>query len=71
MDQHQAGLIMAWIHKHLEGTTHPRSLGKGLTANRAGEWRYRIGDYRITAHIDDTTVTILVLELGHRWDIYK
>src|SRR5699024_9935109 len=68
---HQAGIIMAWIKKNLVETTNPRKHGKSLSANRAGEWRYRIGDYRLIAHIDDEKVTILVLEIGHRREIYK
>jgi len=71
MDKHQAGLIMSWISKHLQGTKYPRAYGKGLTANRKDEWRYRIGDYRLIAHINDASVTILMLEIGHRRDIYK
>jgi len=71
MDKHQAGIIMAWIKKNLVETTNPRKHGKSLSANRAGEWRYRIGDYRLIAHIDDEKVTILVLEIGHRREIYK
>lgn len=71
MDKHQAGIIMAWIKKNLIGTTNPRAYGKGLTANRPGEWRYKIGDYRIISHINDETITILILEIGHRRDIYK
>ena len=39
----------------------PRSKGKMLKANRKGQWRYRIGDYRIIADISDETITILVL----------
>jgi len=70
MDKHQAGIIMAWIKKNLEGTTHPRAHGKGLSANRSGGWSYRIGDYRLIAHIDDGAITILILEIGHRRDIY-
>jgi mRNA interferase RelE/StbE len=70
MDKHQAGIILSWIKKNLVDTENPRQHGKGLTANRSGEWRYRIGDYRIIAHIDDESVTILILELGHRRDIY-
>ncbi|MFX4307251.1 type II toxin-antitoxin system mRNA interferase toxin, RelE/StbE family, partial [Exiguobacterium sp. A1_3_1] len=36
-----------------------------------GEWRYRIGDYRLIADIQDEKVVILILEIGHRRDIYK
>ena len=68
LDKHQALLIMGWIQKNLVNCTNPRLHGKGLTANRSGEWRYRIGDYRLIADINDDTVTILMLEIGHRKD---
>ncbi|MCB6443420.1 type II toxin-antitoxin system RelE family toxin, partial [Streptococcus salivarius] len=42
----------------------------GLTANRSGQWRYRVGDYRIIVEIEDTKVIVLVLEIGHRKNIY-
>lgn len=71
MDKHQAGLILSWISKNLEGTDSPRIHGKGLLGNKSGQWRYRIGDYRLIAHIDDETITILILEIGHRRDVYK
>lgn len=71
LDKHQAVLIMGWIQKNLVNCTDPRQHGKGLTANQSGAWRYRIGDYRLIADINDNTVTILILEIGHRKDIYK
>uniref|UniRef100_UPI0037C13B56 type II toxin-antitoxin system RelE/ParE family toxin n=1 Tax=Exiguobacterium sp. TaxID=44751 RepID=UPI0037C13B56 len=55
----------------LVGTDDPRRHGKGLVSNRSGEWRYRIGDYRLVADIHDEKVVILILEIGHRRDIYK
>lgn len=71
MDKYQASLILSWISKNLEDTDSPRVHGKGLIGNKSGQWRYRIGDYRLLANIDDDTITILVLEIGHRRDIYK
>lgn len=71
LDKHTVLLITAWIRKNLEGCSNPRQHGKGLTANRSGQWRYRIGDYRLIANISDERVTILVLEIGHRRDIYN
>ena len=71
MDKHQSHLIMGWIKKNLVNTTDPRKFGKGLVGNKSGEWRYRIGDYRLIADINDETVTILLLEIGHRREIYK
>lgn len=63
-------LLIAWIEKHLEGTDNPRRQGKGLTGERAREWRYRIGNYRIICDIQDSRMIILALEVGHRKNIY-
>lgn len=71
LDKHVASLIIGWIEKNLEGTENPRQHGKGLTANRSGEWRYRIGDYRIICDIQDEEIIILVLEIGHRRSVYE
>lgn len=63
--------ILSWIKKHLYETTTPRQHGKGLTANHSGEWRYRVGIFRILATIYDDEIVIEVFAVGHRKDIYK
>lgn len=70
MDKPTAALIIGWIRKNLEGCDNPRMYGKGLTSNRSGQWRYRVGDYRILAEINDSEITILVVNVGHRRDVY-
>ncbi|MBR4356665.1 MAG: type II toxin-antitoxin system RelE/ParE family toxin [Butyrivibrio sp.] len=70
MDKSSASLILGWIRKNIEGCDNPRVHGKGLTANRSGQWRYRVGDYRIITEIEDDKVIVLVLNVGHRIDIY-
>lgn len=70
-DKHTAALILGWVRKNLEGCENPRLHGKALTANRSGQWRYRVGDYRLLAEIEDNTITILILNVGHRRDIYE
>ena len=71
LDKYTRTLILAWIEKNFVGCTNPRLLGKGLTSNRSGQWRYRMGDYRLIADISDETVTILILNIGHRKEIYE
>lgn len=71
MDRNQARIIVAWIRKNLEGTTNPRQYGKGLVGNRSGEWRYRIGNYRILANINESDIVIEIFSIGHRSIIYK
>lgn len=62
---------MGWIEKNLVGCPDPRVHGKPLSSNRAGEWRYRVGDYRIIADIKDQELIILVIAIGHRRDVYE
>ncbi len=71
LDKFTAAMILGWVRKNLEGCENPRQHGKGLTANRSGQWRYRVGDYRIIAEIIDEKVLILILNIGHRREIYK
>lgn len=71
LDKHTASFILGWIRKNLEGCSNPRQHGKGLVANHSGEWRYRIGDYRLIAEIKEDKVIILILSVGHRKDVYK
>ncbi|HKM02125.1 MAG TPA: type II toxin-antitoxin system RelE/ParE family toxin [Sedimentibacter sp.] len=71
MDDYTRKLIYAWIDKNVQGCNNPREQGKGLTANHSGQWRYRIGDYRIIAEIQDEKVIVLIVNIGHRKEIYK
>ena len=71
LDRHIASLIIGWIEKNLQNCQNPRIHGKGLTSNRSGQWRYRIGDYRLICEIQDENIIILVLEIGHRKNIYE
>lgn len=45
---------------------HPRPPGSRLLSARTGEWRIRVGDYRVIYEIDDTNNSILILEVWHR-----
>lgn len=71
LDKATAALILGWIRKNLEGCENPRVHGKGLTANHSGEWRYRVGDYRLLAEIQDGRLVIVMLTVGHRSEVYK
>ncbi len=71
LDRFTKRIIVEWIEKNLQDCDNPRIHGKPLAANHAGQWRYRVGDYRIIAKIEDNRLIILVLSIGHRRDIYK
>lgn len=71
MDRYQASLLIGWIEKNLVDCVDPKIHGKALVANQKGKWRYRVGDYRILALIEDEEILITIIDVGHRKDIYE
>ena len=71
LDRFTQRMLKAWIGKHLVGCDDPRASGKPLTANRKGQWRYRIGDYRLICAIEDDRLIVLALSVGHRSIVYN
>ena len=69
MDPFDARLLVSWIGRNLDGTEDPRRFGKGLVGDRSGEWRYRVGDYRILCFIRDDKLIIEVFSIGHRREV--
>ena len=70
LDRQTQRIIKLWIEKNLINCENPRIHGKALTANRSGQWRYRVGDYRILAEIHDDKLVLILVDVGHRRDIY-
>jgi mRNA interferase RelE/StbE len=71
LDRYTQRMVKAWIDRNISETDNPRQHGKGLSANRRGQWRYRIGDYRLLCEIQDDRLVILALTIGHRRDVYR
>lgn len=71
MDPGVRRIVLSWLLKHIDGCEDPRAHGKALSANRAGSWRYRVGDYRILCEIRDEELVVLAIEVGHRSNVYK
>lgn len=71
LDNYTQRMIKSWICKNLIDCENPRQHGKGLTENKNGQWRYRIGDYRLICLIEDSELLILALSVGHRREIYN
>lgn len=71
LDKYTKQILFSWIEKKLSGCENPRAFGKPLTANHKGKWRYRVGDYRILCEINDAEITILIVTIGHRRDVYE
>ena len=72
LDSQVARRILAFLHDRLAHLDDPRSIGEALRGSALGTfWKYRVGDYRVIASIEDEAVRILVVRMGHRKDIYK
>lgn len=71
IDKGQQKMILAWIEKNLVGTDNPKQYGKALKGSLKEYWRYRVGNYRILADIQDDEVKIIIFNIGHRREIYK
>lgn len=63
--------IVAYLRTRVAGASDPRATGKGLTGELAGMWRYRVGDYRILAEINNGKFLVLVVDVDHRRDVYR
>lgn len=62
--------ILDYMKKRISTADDPADFGKPLKYKKYGLWRYRVGDYRIVCQIESDVLTILVLQVGHRKDIY-
>ena len=62
--------IIRYLDERVAGDNDPRRFGKGLKADLAGLWRYRVGNYRMLCLIEDGELLVLVVAVGHRKDVY-
>ncbi len=72
LDKPVARRILAFLRERVAALDDPRSVGEALKGSKLGEfWKYRVGDYRIVAHIEDGALRILVLKVGNRREVYR
>ena len=72
IDPQVARRILAFLHGRIAQLDDPRSIGEALKGSKLGEfWKYRVGDYRIIASIEDGALHILVVKIGNRRDVYR
>lgn len=72
LDRQIARRILAFMSERVATLEDPRSIGQALQGSEfGGLWRYRVGDYRIVCDIQDSRVVVLVLQTGHRREVYR
>lgn len=63
--------ILKFLETRIETNLDPRRLGEALEGPLGAFWKYRIGDYRLVCDIQDKRVTVLVLKVGDRKNVYR
>jgi mRNA interferase RelE/StbE len=72
LDRQVAQRILAFLHGRLAPLEDPRSIGSALKGSTLGEfWKYRVGDYRVIANIEDDVLKVLVVRIGNRREVYR
>ena len=67
----EAARIVTTLEGRIASLENPRQLGSALSGDLGGLWRWRIGDYRVVARIEDERITILVVRVAHRREVYR
>lgn len=72
LDRNEALRIRKFLRERLATDENPRRIGKALVGSKYKNlWRYRVGDYRIICNLQDNRLVVLVIEIGHRREIYR
>jgi mRNA interferase RelE/StbE len=72
LDSQTRGRIRKFLDQRIANLDDPRQTGKALQGSELGNyWRYRIGDYRILCDLQDHRLVVLVVEIGHRREVYR
>ena len=71
LDRQMQTRIIRFLEQRISHGTDPRSSGKPLRGEKAGLWRYRIGDYRIVCEIRDKNLVVIVVRVAHRREVYR
>jgi len=63
---------VTFLRERVATLDDPRSIGQALKGERFGEfWKYRAGDYRVIARLEDGLMRILIIRIGHRSGGYR
>ena len=71
LDKAVARRIADFMDERVAPSNDPRATGKALKGPLGDLWRYRVGDYRVICDIQDKRLTVLVLQVGNRREVYR
>jgi mRNA interferase RelE/StbE len=72
LDRPVAKRIITFLRERVVALNDPRSVGEALKGSKLGEfWKYRVGDYRVICHLEDSQLRVLVVRIGNRREVYR
>ena len=72
IDRPIAQRILRFLYDRIRPLEDPKSIGEALKGPELGKyWKYRVGDYRVICQLKESEITIIVIRIGHRKDIYR
>lgn len=71
LDKPVARRVVDYLDERVAASGDPRSAGKALTGPLGGLWRYRVGDCRVICEQQDSRLRVLVIQIGHRGEVYR
>jgi len=72
LDPQEVRRILSFLHQRVALAENPRLVGQALKGSELGQfWKYRVGDYRVIADLQDSKVTVLVVRIGNRREVYR
>jgi mRNA interferase RelE/StbE len=71
LDRTVARRVVDFMDERVAPSDDPRGMGKALKGPLGALWRYRVGDFRVICDIQDGVLTVLVLQVGNRREVYR
>ena len=71
LDKPSARRIVDFMDERIAPSGDPRAMGKALRGPLGDLWRYRVGDFRMICDLQDGVLTVLVLQVGNRREVYR
>jgi mRNA interferase RelE/StbE len=63
--------IVKFLRERVANLDDPRQIGGSLQGTKSGLWKYRVGDYRVICSLEHDRLVVLVLQVGHRREVYN
>lgn len=71
LDKKVAKIIVSKTQANLDNIDDPRKLLIPLKYAKKGQYKYRIGSYRVICRLIDADFVIESVSIGHRKEVYK